>query len=405
MRRNENLARLQSGYLFPEINRRKQAVKAKHPAETIISLGIGNTTEPLTPCITAGLTAAAQGMGTVAGYSGYGDEQGFTAFREQIAAKLYNNAVKPNEVFISDGAKCDIGRLQLMFGPTASVAVQDPSYPVYVDGSVIIGATGDFQPDSKQFANIVYLPCTPENAFFPDLAALPRTDLIYFCSPNNPTGAVATRTQLEELVAFAKQNRSIIVFDAAYSEYISDPELPTSIFQIDGAREVALEVNSFSKPVGFTGLRLGWTVVPEELIYDDGFPVIRDWNRIMTTVFNGASNVVQHGGLAALSDEGIREMRETVAFYMANAKLIEQCLEDLGIPHYGGTNAPYIWAHFPGQQSWDVFETILEKAFVVTTPGSGFGPAGEGFVRFSAFGHREDVVEAVARLKALGTFC
>jgi LL-diaminopimelate aminotransferase len=245
------------------------------------------------------------------------------------------------------------------------------------------------------------MPCLPENDFFPDLSSLPRTDLIYFCSPNNPTGAVATQAQLKSLVDFALANKSIIIFDSAYSEYISDPALPRSIFEIEGARQCAIEVSSFSKPVGFTGLRLGWTVCPKELVFDDGSQVLKDWNRIMTTVFNGASNLVQYGGLAALDDQGLAEMRETVSFYMENAALIKQCLTDMGVEIHGGTNAPYIWARFPGEKSWDAFERILEDAFVVTTPGSGFGPAGEGFVRFSAFGHREDVIEATARLKKL----
>lgn len=396
--RNPNFAKLQAGYLFPEINRRKNKVLAANPGAKIISLGIGNTTEPLTPHITAALAQASTGLGTPAGYSGYGDEQGMTAFRARIAEVLYQGIVKPEEVFISDGAKCDIGRLQLMFGRDVTIAVQDPAYPVYVDGSVIIGATGGYNAGKKEFDGIAYMPCTPENNFFPDLSKTPRTDLIYFCSPNNPTGAVATKEQLRQLVAFAKKNRSIILFDAAYSEYIADPALPRSIFEIEGAREVALEISSFSKPIGFTGVRLGWTVVPAELKYDDGTPVINDWNRIMTTVFNGASNIVQLGGIAALDKTGVEEMRATIAFYMENAKIIKATLDGLGIQTYGGANAPYIWAHFPGQDSWDVFTHILEKAFVVTTPGAGFGPAGQGFLRFSAFGHRENVLEACDRL-------
>ncbi len=401
VKRNSNLARLPGGYLFPEINRRKRVVSERHPGERIISLGIGNTTEPLSGHITEGLTRAAAGMGTLEGYSGYGDEQGFATLRAKIAERLYGGRVAADEVFVSDGAKCDVGRVQLMFGSRVSVAVQDPSYPVYVDGSVIIGASGDYDASRSQFEGLEYMPCRPENGFFPELEKLPHTDLIYFCSPNNPTGAVATHAQLAALVAKAKANRSIIVFDAAYAEYIRDPGLPKTIFEIDGAREVALEINSFSKPIGFTGLRLGWTVVPQELKYDDGTAVIKDWNRISTTVFNGASNVVQHGGLAALDELGLAEMRQTVDFYMENARLIRDCLQELGVITYGGDNAPYIWAHFPGCKSWEVFERILETVFVVTTPGAGFGPAGEGFIRFSAFGHRADVLAAIERLKTM----
>jgi LL-diaminopimelate aminotransferase len=322
-----------------------------------------------------------------------------TKLRNMIAQNFYNGQVQGDEVFISDGAKCDIGRLQAMFGNKVSIAVQDPSYPVYVDGSVIAGVTGSFNSEKGHFDDIVYMACRPENDFFPDLQSLPATDLIYFCSPNNPTGAVATEKQLAELVEFARKNRSIIIFDAAYSEYISDESLPKTIFAIPGAREVAIEVNSFSKPVGFTGVRLGWTVVPAELKFDDGTPVHNDWNRFMGTVFNGASNIAQFGGMAALEEEGRQEMHKLIAMYMRNAAIIKEALEEKGITTYGGANAPYVWAHFPGRKSWDVFSEILEKCHIVTTPGAGFGPAGEGFVRFSAFGHRTDFLEAVKRLE------
>jgi len=395
--RNENLAKLSAGYLFPEINRRKKKVLEANPGARIISLGIGNTTQPLTPHVVHALERAVLGMGTPDGYSGYGDEQGMTSLREKVASVIYDSAIKPDEVFISDGAKCDIGRLQVLFGSGVRVAVQDPSYPVYVDGSVIMGASGDFDPAARQYAGIVYMPCTPDNGFFPELDGL-ETDLIYFCSPNNPTGAVATKEQLYKLVDHARRNRQIIIFDAAYSVFVSDPALPRSIFEIDGAREVAIEINSFSKSAGFTGLRLGWSVVPQELKYADGTSVNRDWNRINTTLFNGASNIVQMGGAAVLDPEGQKEVRELVDYYMGNARIIKATLEKKGIASWGGVNSPYIWAAFPGRQSWDIFEEILNKAFVVTTPGAGFGPAGEGFLRFSAFGHRADIEEACRRL-------
>ncbi|NLI18647.1 MAG: LL-diaminopimelate aminotransferase [Actinomycetales bacterium] len=405
MRRNPGFANLTAGYLFPEIARRRRAFAAAHPDVRLISLGIGDTTEPLTPHIASRLAEYAAGLGTPGGYSGYGDEQGLTALRERIAAVVYGSRVGPDEVFVSDGAKCDIGRLQLLFGRDVEVAVQDPSYPVYVDGSVIIGAAGTYDDGARGghpgYAGIRYLPCTPENGYFPDLGDLPESGLIYFCSPNNPTGAVATHAQLAALVAAARQRGSVIVFDAAYAEYIRDPELPRSIFEVDGARECAIEVNSFSKPVGFTGVRLGWTVVPKELRFDDGASVNADWNRLCTTVFNGPSNIAQHGGLAALDEQGLAEMRTLTDHYLVNAHLIRATLEGLGITCVGGDNAPYIWAHFPGRASWDVFAEILERCHVVTTPGSGFGPAGEGFVRFSAFGHRTDVEEACRRLQQL----
>ncbi|MGC1375924.1 MAG: LL-diaminopimelate aminotransferase [Anaerolineales bacterium] len=403
VKRNPNIAKLPAGYLFPEIGRRRRALLERQPDAKIISLGIGNTTEPLTPHIVEGLQNAALKLGTAEGYSGYDDEPKGQALLQNVKSKLaekwYHGRIQPDEIFISDGAKCDCGRLQVLFGADVSIAVQDPAYPVYVDGSVIMGASGTHHKERGQFDGIVYLPCTPANAFFPDLSALPRTDLIYFCSPNNPTGAVATREQLRALVDFARRNGSIIVYDAAYAAFIKDDNLPRSIFEIEGSREVAFEVNSFSKPIGFTGVRLGWTVVPQELVFEDGAPVSKDWSRVMSTLFNGASNIAQYGALAALDDEGLAEMRQTVGYYMENARIIKEGLTGLGLTSYGGVNSPYVWAEFPGRPSWDVFTEILEKAHVVTTPGSGFGPSGEGFIRFSAFGHRADVLEAVRRLQ------
>lgn len=401
VKRNENIAKLPGGYLFPEINRRKKEFLAKNPGAKIISLGIGDTTEPLTPHVVKGLREAVDQLSRRETYSGYGAEQGVQELREAIAEKLYKGMVSGEEVFVSDGAKPDTGRLQMLFGPECTVAVQDPSYPVYVDSTVMSGKSGAHDEKSGQFKGIVYMPCTEENDFFPDLEHTPRTDVIFFCNPNNPTGAVATKEQLEKLVAFAKKNKSIIIYDSAYAQYIQDEAVVKSIYDIEGAKEAAIEISSFSKPAGFTGVRLGWTVVPKELTFEDGTPVAKDWTRIMTTVFNGASNIVQAGGLAALEEEGLAEMRETVQYYMENARIIKSALKELGYEVYGGDNAPYIWTKMPGKSSWDTFSEVLEKAHVVCTPGSGFGPAGEGFVRFSAFGHREDVEEAVQRLKKL----
>jgi LL-diaminopimelate aminotransferase len=312
---------------------------------------------------------------------------------------LYRGAFSPGEVFISDGAKCDIGRLQLLFGSGVKAAVQDPSYPVYVDGSVLSGAAGDWT--GQGYGGVTYLPCTAENGYFPDLEKLPEHSLFYFCSPNNPTGAAAARAQLEALVSAARKKGCIVIFDAAYAEYIRDPALPKTIFDIEGARECAIEVNSFSKPAGFTGVRLGWTIVPQELKYSGGESVNADWARVMGTIFNGASNIAQAGGIAALSPAGLEEIRKLCDFYLGNAKIILQALEKLGLSCVGGKNAPYIWAHFPGHDSWDVFARILEQCRIITTPGAGFGPAGQSFIRFSAFGHRADVEEACARLVRL----
>jgi LL-diaminopimelate aminotransferase len=399
--RNPCIANIKAGYLFPEIAKRRREYAAAHPDANIISLGIGNTTEPIPPHINGALVNGARALAAAETYTGYGDEQGLTALRERIAAVFYNGIIAADEVFISDGAKCDIGRLQLLFGAGAAIAVQDPSYPVYVDGSVLIGAAGGWQGGG--YAGIVYLPCTAENDYFPDLALLPKNGLVYFCSPNNPTGVTANRRQLAALVQAARANGSIIIFDAAYSEFIRDPALPKSIYAIDGAAECAIEVNSFSKPAGFTGVRLGWTVVPKALKYSGGESVNADWNRICTTIFNGASNIAQAGGLAVLDEAGLAEIRILTDFYLGNANIIRKALQTLGIRCVGGDNSPYLWAHFPGRDSWEVFSEILEQCQVVTTPGAGFGPAGQSCIRFSAFGSRADVEEACKRLKRLQT--
>ncbi|GAB4838379.1 hypothetical protein Ancab_027914 [Ancistrocladus abbreviatus] len=399
--RNANMAKLQAGYLFPEIARRRAAHLQKHPGAQVISLGIGDTTEPIPEVITYAMAERAHALSTVEGYSGYGAEQGEKQLRASIASSFYGNlGIDEGDIFVSDGAKCDISRLQMLFGSHVSMAVQDPSYPAYVDSSVIMGQTGLFQKDAEKYGKIEYMRCTPENGFFPDLSAIDRTDIIFFCSPNNPTGATATREQLTKLVQFAKENGSIIVYDSAYAMYISD-DSPRSIFEIPGAKEVAIETASFSKYAGFTGVRLGWTVVPKELLFSDGFPVAKDFNRIVCTCFNGASNIAQAGGLACLSPEGHKAMRQVVGFYKGNTDIIVDTFESLGFSVYGGKNAPYVWVHFPGRSSWDVFAEILEKTHVVTTPGSGFGPGGEGFIRVSAFGQRENILEASERFKQL----
>jgi len=396
--RNPYIANLKAGYLFPEIAKRRREFAAAHPDAKIISLGVGNTTEPILPHINAGLVEGAMKLGTAEGYSGYQDE-GLPALREKISKVFYGGKFALDEIFISDGAKCDIGRFQTLFGAGIKIAVQDPSYPVYVDGSVLVGAAGGWE--GTGYAGITYLPCTAENNFFPNLNLIPRNSLIYFCSPNNPTGAVSDRGQLSALVESALSKECIIVFDAAYSEFIRDPALPKTIYEIDKADQCAIEVNSFSKPAGFTGVRLGWSVVPKALKYSTGESVNADWNRIAGTIFNGASNIAQAGGLAALDDKGLNEIRELTDFYLGNAKLIRDALQKLKVNCIGGDNSPYIWAHFPGRDSWEVFAEILEKCHVVTTPGAGFGPAGREFVRFSAFGHRADVEEACIRLEKI----
>lgn len=387
-KRNPHLDRLKTNYLFPEINQRKKEFLLKHPKATLMSLGIGDTTEPIPSHITHAFTQAASRLGIKEGYTGYGPEQGLKLLREKIATKLYSNRIEADDLFISDGTKCDLGRIQMLFGSDISIAVQDPAYPVYIDGSLIQGVK-----------EIIFMPCNPQNHFFPDLKKIPRTDLIYFCSPNNPTGAVATKKQLEELVAFAKTNHSIIIFDSAYANYIQDPEIPKSIFEIEGAKTVAIELGSFSKLAGFTGVRLGWSIVPKELTYSDGTPIKPDWNRINSTIFNGASNIAQHGGCAVLDDEGLQEIGALTAFYMENTKLLRETLMNLNYEVYGGRHAPYLWIYFKNRYSWDVFQHFLEHFQLVTTPGVGFGPEGEGFIRLTAFGHRENILLAIDRLK------
>eukprot|EP00286_Rhodomonas_abbreviata_P024944 CAMPEP_0181307448 /NCGR_PEP_ID=MMETSP1101-20121128/10888_1 /TAXON_ID=46948 /ORGANISM="Rhodomonas abbreviata, Strain Caron Lab Isolate" /LENGTH=406 /DNA_ID=CAMNT_0023413671 /DNA_START=33 /DNA_END=1253 /DNA_ORIENTATION=+ len=394
--RNENFGKLAAGYLFPVIGKKKKDYMEANPGAKLISLGIGDTTCPLPGPIADAMAAYAKGLGTLEGYEGY-DPKSESVLQEKIAKVLYNDMVKPNEVFISDGSKCDLGRLQILFGQAATVAVQDPAYPVYVDSSVIFGRSAACDPTTKQYPGITYMPCTMDNGFFPDINLAKDSDIIVFCNPNNPTGACATRAQMESLVKFAKDNGKIILFDSAYAAFITDPDCPKSIYEIEGGREVAMESSSFSKLAGFTGVRLGWITCPEELKFADGTPVKQDLARIMSTLFNGAGSVAQAGGLAVL--DNMEEVKAIVKYYGENAKLIRECLTECGITYFGGTNAPYTFAHFPGKDSWDMFDEILTKCEVVTTPGVGFGPAGQGYVRISAFGQRDNVIEACARLK------
>ncbi|CAL0300809.1 unnamed protein product [Lupinus luteus] len=399
--RNVNMEKLQHGYLFPEIERHEVMHLEKYPHANIIDLGIGDTTEPIPAIVTSSMVDFVHGLSTRKGYKGYGPEQGEKALRKEITDVFYKDlGIKPTEVFVSDGAQCDITRLQLLMGPNLKIAVQDPSFPAYIDSSVIIGRAGEFVDKAGKYKNIEYMKCGPETNFFPDLSTTSRADIIFFCSPNNPTGHAATRKQLEQLVNFAKVNGSIIIFDSAYSAYITD-DSPKSIFEIPGAREVAIEVSSFSKFAGFTGVRLGWTVISEELLYSNGFPVVHDFNRIVCTCFNGASNIAQAGGLACLSSKGFRAVKSLAAYYMENARILVNALGSLGLTVYGGKNAPYVWVHFPGSKSWNVFAEILENTHMITVPGSGFGPGGEEYIRISAFGPRQSIIEASQRLKHL----
>lgn len=399
---NANYDKLQAGYLFPEIAKRTRAFQAAHPGVNVMRLGIGDTTEPLTPTVIEGLLAGVRKLADANTYTGYGAEQGNTGLREALAARYaqYGVSIEPDEVFVSDGAKPDSANIQSIFGLNNVVAVQDPAYPVYVDSNVIAGRTGQWK--DGRFEGLVYMPCTEANGFFPELPET-KVDLIYLCSPNNPTGAVATKDQLAKFVAYARANSAVIIFDSAYAAYISDPALPKSIYEIDGAKECAIELSSFSKEAGFTGVRLGWTIVPKALACEDADPgkLNRLWNRRQTTMFNGASNIVQDGGIAILSPRGQRECAEMVSYYMNNARTIKTGLEALGLTVFGAVNAPYVWLKTPnGMKSWDFFDKLLAEAHVVGTPGSGFGPGGEGYFRLSAFGHAESIREAIDSVKS-----
>lgn len=387
---NPHLAELKQGYLFPEIQKRKTAFLQKDPTAKVISLGIGDTTRPIVPSVANRLASAAQSLGTKEGYSGYGSEQGNLELREMIANRLYHGQISPDEIFISDGAKCDCGRLQLLFDEQTTVAVQDPTYPVYVDTTLISGKK----------PQIITMPCTPENGFFPEPV---KADFIYLCSPNNPTGSVATREQLAKFISFAKENQAIILFDSAYSHFIQGDDLPRSIFEIEGAEEVAIEVGSFSKLAGFTGVRLGWTIVPKKLRFEEGQSVHDAWKRIVSTFFNGASNIAQVGGTAALQDEGWNEIQQVIAYYMENARIMKETFESLNYRCYGGEHAPYVWVDYSPKTSWDAFDDLLQRSHIVAIPGGGFGPSGDRFLRFSAFASKEEVLEAMARISHL--FC
>lgn len=405
---NTNYNKLASNYLFSEISDRVKAFQAANSGVKIYRLGVGNTTEPLPSSVIAGLKLGVDKLADVSTYSGYGDEQGDTRLRKAIAEKHYGKygvSMDPSEVFVSDGAKCDAANIQQIFGLENIVAVQDPAYTVYVDTNVASGRSGLFNKEKGVYEGFVYMPCNDDTEFMPTVNPLVNAfrkgstpGLIYLCSPNNPTGAVMTKEKLRAFVGFAREFKSVIIFDAAYSEYIKDPSLPRSIYEIEGADKCAIEIQSFSKSAGFTGVRCGWTVVPKTLVTENSEPgkVNSLWNRRSTTFFNGASNIVQEGALAALSDEGRAECGRVIDYYMENSRIIREGLDSLHIKHFGGTNAPFIWMQTPNRiKSWDFFDKMLNEANVVCTPGAGFGPSGEGYVRLSAFGHRQNIENAV----------
>ncbi len=398
---NKNYQKLSAGYLFPEIARRTNLFLNENPGVQVMRLGIGDTTEPIVPAVLNGLHKGVDDLGRVETYSGYGPSEGIDSLRKGIANFYKENGahIDPSEVFVSDGAKSDSANIQGIFSEDCVVAVQDPAYPVYVDSNVIAGRTG--LSDDNGYEGLVYMPCTEDNGFFPELPK-GKVDLIYLCSPNNPTGNVATKVQLKAFVDYAREHKAVIFFDSAYASFITDPTLPKSIYEIEGASECAIELNSFSKTAGFTGVRLAWTIVPEACLAEDAEAGVLHslWTRRQNTFFNGASNVVQAGGVSVLSAEGKEQTDNQVAFYLENASIINSGLQSVGITTYGGGNAPYVWLKAPGGlTSWEFFDKLLNECHVVGTPGSGFGPAGEGFFRLSAFGHRENVEAAVSSIK------
>ncbi len=404
---NESYQKLAAGYLFPEIGRRVNDFIKANPGKKVIRMGIGDVTQPLSPGVINAFHQGVDEMAHPATFKGYGPEQGYEFLREAIAEYAFRSrgaSVSPDDIFISDGSKCDTGNIQEIFGNENKIAICDPVYPVYADTTVMSGKTGRIQQNGY-YEGIIYLPCTAENNFIPQLPAeIP--DLIFLCYPNNPTGAVATREELKKWVDFALEHKSIILFDAAYEAFIRDKTIPHSIYEIENAQKVAIEFRSLSKTAGFTGTRLAYTVIPSELMaYDragNAVQVKKLWNRRHTTKFNGVSYPVQKAAAAVFTDEGQREVQATIGYYMENAAIIMQSLSGCGYEVYGGENAPYIWVKTPGNMpSWEFFDLLLNKANVVGTPGAGFGPSGEGYFRFSAFAGRENVLEAMERIRFL----
>ena len=398
---NEHYAKLQASYLFSEIAKRVKAYQDEHPDKPVIRLGIGDVTEPLPPACIEAMRKAVDEMAVRETFRGYGPEQGYAFLREAIAANDFQARgakIDASEIFVSDGAKCDTANIQELFDTKLTIAVPDPVYPVYVDTNVMAGRTGACS--RGRYKGLVYLDSTRENGFVPALPDVP-VDLIYICFPNNPTGATATRKQLTEWVKYAKKNKALILFDAAYEAFIRDPKVPHSIYEIEGARDVAIEFRSFSKTAGFTGTRCAYTVVPDSVVAytkkGEAVPLRPMWNCRHTTKFNGVSYPVQRAAEAVYSEAGKAQTRALTDFYLGNAAIIRALFEKAGFPVTGGVNSPYIWINV-GKDSWKFFDRLLKRAQVVTTPGAGFGKMGEGYIRISAFNSRENVEKALSRI-------
>jgi LL-diaminopimelate aminotransferase len=404
---NENYLKLQAGYLFPEIERRMNEYSNANPEKKIIKMGIGDVTLPLVPSIIKGFQGGVDEMAKIKTFRGYGPYEGYRFLREVIVKNDYNARgvqIDIDEIFISDGSKNDTGNIQEIFGSDNRIAITDPVYPVYVDSAVMAGRTGKIQ-DNGYFEGIIYMPCTEENNFIPDLPE-EKADLIYLCFPNNPTGATPSKADLKRWIDYAASNNSVILYDSAYEAFIQDGHVPHSIYEVEGAKKVAIEFRSFSKTAGFTGTRCAYTVIPKELMSltekGDRYPLHSLWYRRQSTKFNGVSYPVQKAAYAVYSESGKKEVRDVIDYYMNNTRIIREQLLKLGFKVYGGVNAPYVWAKTEKNiDSWQLFDKLLNEANVVATPGSGFGPSGEGYLRFSAFALRENVIEAMERIKKI----
>lgn len=401
---NEHFLKLQSSYLFSDVAKKVNSFKTAHPENKIIRMGIGDVTQPLAPAVIDAMHKAVDEMATKEGFHGYGPEQGYPFLIDAIIKNDYASrgiTLEENEVFVSDGAKSDCGNIGDILSRDNTIGVLDPVYPVYIDSNVMSGRTGVM--DNGKWSNVVYTPCTEENNFVPALPSR-KVDILYLCYPNNPTGTVLTRKELKKWVDYALENDILIMYDSAYEAYIQNPDVPHSIYEIEGARRVAIEFRSFSKTAGFTGVRCGYTVVPKEL---EGFTVGGEkaqlgklWNRRQTTKFNGTSYISQRGAEAVYSPEGKKQVKSTIDYYMTNARIMKEGLQSCGLKVWGGEDAPYLWVKAPkGLSSWEFFDKLLYEQNIVGTPGVGFGPSGEGFLRLTAFGDRGDTLEAINRLK------
>lgn len=404
---NENYFKLQTGYLFPEIGRRVREFQQKNPQADVIKMGIGDVTQPLAPAVIRAFHEGVEEMSKAETFKGYGPEQGYDFLREAIVKNDFQSRgadIRADEIFISDGSKCDTGNILEIFGQNNIIAMQDPVYPVYVDTSVMAGRTGKCM-ENGYYEGLVYMPCTAANGFIPEVPGQ-KVDIVFLCYPNNPTGTTASKQELKKWVDYARKYKTIILYDAAYEAYIADPDIPHTIYEIEGAKEVAIEFRSFSKTAGFTGTRCAYTIIPKKLVAitsdGDEKPLYPLWFRRHTTKFNGVSYPVQKAAASIYTPEGKKEVKATINYYMNNAKALRESLSKLGFQVFGGQNSPYVWVNSGrGIKSWDLFDKLLKEAHVVGTPGSGFGPSGEGYFRFSSFATHENVLKAMERLKNL----